>query len=183
MAVSGASQLLYDHAVKDEREEIEVLEAGCGAGIVSIMTALARPSWRITGIDIQPDLIDLARKNAELSQVEPRFITSDIRSHDGSYDLILSNPPWRKMGSGLMSPNRSRNLSRFEILCEMDDVIELILRTLKEDGKAILIYPKERMAELLHKANNVGLDTITELFQTGNKAFFIATIRMGKYYE
>ncbi|HHV37623.1 MAG TPA: methyltransferase domain-containing protein [Candidatus Cloacimonetes bacterium] len=178
MAVSGVSQLLYEEAIKDEREGIALLEAGCGAGIVCVMTALSRPDWHITGIDIQPELIELARTNAALSEVEIEFLVSDIAEHNGKYDLIISNPPWRKKGSGMLSPHHSRNISRFEIHCEMDDVISLILRCLKDDGKALLIYPTERMDELLQKAKNAELDIITNIIQTGNKAFFIATIRM-----
>ena len=183
MAVSGISQLLYEASIKDERENITLLEAGCGAGIVSVMTALSRPDWRITGIDIQPELIDLACKNAALSEVEIDFLVSDIITHQGKYDLIISNPPWRKQDSGRKSPHHSLNISRFEILCGMDDILSLISRCLKDSGKAILIYPIERLDELLEKAKNSGLDIITNVVRTGTKAFFIATLSMENQYE
>jgi tRNA1(Val) A37 N6-methylase TrmN6 len=140
-------------------ENLSVLELGSGNGIISIMLVHYRPSWQITGIEIQPELAKLSLKNAELAEVKVEFKEADFRIFNSSkkFDLIVSNPPFYPVKSGKISPIQERAISRHEISCNMSDVFQAVKRNLKQDGKAFLLYPEERMLELEKNVKKVDL--------------------------
>ena len=59
----------------------KVLEAGCATGAVSLLLAMKHRNIRVTGVDIQPELIELANLNASNNDLSDRvtFIAGDIR--------------------------------------------------------------------------------------------------------
>lgn len=181
LGASLASQLLYD-AIIDEfgPQALRVLELGCGSGIVSIMCALARPRWQITAIDIQPHLIALAKANARDCQVDIAWQIQDLKQHRGEYDLIIANPPWQKLGSGLMSPSESRNLSRFELACSMADLTAKLQQCLAPSGSALLIYPQSRNEDLIRSLDNTLLDIKKQYKHHGKNSYVISLIRHGR---
>jgi tRNA1(Val) A37 N6-methylase TrmN6 len=162
--VSQASDTLQKAALEFAGEQCpRVLELGSGNGIVSIMLALQRPHWKIDAIEIQPGLHALAVKNAALCNVRVNFMPFDLRDYDSGqkYDLIVSNPPWQKHGTGRQSNYPSRNISRHEISCAVPDVLNCAKRNLHPAGALILIYPGNREGEIRSQAENSLLDIIS----------------------
>ncbi len=74
-----------------------IIEIGTGSGIIAVMLALKHPQISITATDINPKAIELARKNAEKFGVAERirFVeTSYLDGIDGTFELLVSNPPY-----------------------------------------------------------------------------------------
>jgi SAM-dependent methyltransferase len=92
-----------------------VLEVGCGPGRLSIRLA-HRYGLDVTGLDLDPAMIERARANAERSQEGderlPEFIVGDVASlafPDGSFDLVvstLSMHHWADPKAGLTDLDR-----------------------------------------------------------------------------
>ena len=77
------------------KSQIHVLDVGTGSGCIAISLKKAHPEWQVTGIDISPQAIDIARQNASRNNVEIDFQIMDIFSdYNGDFDLIVSNPPY-----------------------------------------------------------------------------------------
>jgi release factor glutamine methyltransferase len=69
-----------------------VLEIGCGSGIVSLSWARSNA---VTGVDINPDAVELSKENALKNNLQASFIQSDLFSNvNGKFDVILFNPPY-----------------------------------------------------------------------------------------
>ncbi|MBW6513309.1 MAG: methyltransferase [Candidatus Syntrophosphaera sp.] len=179
-AVSHASDSLRKAALalRDE-QQLRVLELGSGCGIVSIMLALARPGWEIEALEIQPELHALACENASRLGLQIQFLLSDLRqySSDEPYSLIVSNPPWQKTGSGRYSPLQSRNVSRFELECALQDVLDCVRRNLAPEGDALLLYPASRAEDIRVAAAKTLLDIISLSPAAGLKRHLICHIR------
>lgn len=160
---------------------LEVLELGCGCGIISIMLSLVQKQWHVMGIDIEPAFINLAILNNQLCRTSCSFIESDLRDLSKSlynrFDLVLSNPPWQKKGSGHLSPNRLRAISRHEILCTMEDVLSACQLSIKPDGKVWLVYPTIRKEDLFMATKNSLLDIIDILEPTDSNDYFISILK------
>jgi len=76
-----------------------VADIGTGTGILAITLAAEFPQSRVIGTDLSPDAIALARENAtalETNNVE--FVECDLLPEPGSFDLIISNPPYIPTG-------------------------------------------------------------------------------------
>ncbi len=89
---------------KCENKEItNVLDIGTGSGCIAIALKKAHPEWQVTGIDISPEAIAVAKENALRNNVEVDFLVADIFSdeieetftfHLSPFTLIVSNPPY-----------------------------------------------------------------------------------------
>lgn len=77
------------------QSSIRVLDVGTGSGCIAIALKKTHPEWQVTGIDISPEAIDVARENAKRNGVEVTFQVADIFSDSiGDFDLVVSNPPY-----------------------------------------------------------------------------------------
>lgn len=89
------------------------LDVGCGSGTSSI--ALAQAGWGVTGIDLAPRAIRLARQKAMLAGVSVNFQVADFlrfRPEASSYDLVLDIGCFH----GLTLPQRVDYLHKVERL-------------------------------------------------------------------
>jgi len=75
--------------------EPQVLDVGTGSGALALAVKAARPDASVTATDISADALALARRNAERSGLEVRFLASDLLDAvSGRLHLIVSNPPY-----------------------------------------------------------------------------------------
>ena len=80
-----------------EGKALKVLDVGTGSGCIAIALKKAHPSWSVTGIDISPEAIAIARENARRNKVEVHFEVVDIfdfNEENPKYDVVVSNPPY-----------------------------------------------------------------------------------------
>ena len=73
-----------------------VLDLGCGLGVVGIILGTFNKDINIDMVDINERAIDLAKNNLVLNNVKANVFVSDIYSNiDNKYDFIITNPPIR----------------------------------------------------------------------------------------
>ena len=131
----------------------KILEAGCAAGAVSLLIAkkFINKNIHITGLEIQRDLIELARLNAKNNNLDEKinFIEGDLRDKNllprESFDCLVINPPYSSMRAGRKSNDISRSTARLEMTCTLDDVGELAFRILKSRGRLFAVFASSRL--------------------------------------
>ena len=100
----------FKFQISNFKSPIKVLDVGTGSGCIAISLKKAHPEWSVTGIDISPEAIEVARENARRNNVEINFYVADILSpsmgeSEGAsnlkfqistlqYDVVVSNPPY-----------------------------------------------------------------------------------------
>ncbi|QCX52390.1 peptide chain release factor N(5)-glutamine methyltransferase [Elizabethkingia sp. JS20170427COW] len=77
-------------------KEISILDIGTGSGCIAISLAKRLPKAKVTALDYSEEALAVARKNADLHQVNLQFIQMDYLHHvlPKKYDIIVSNPPY-----------------------------------------------------------------------------------------
>lgn len=147
--------LLLAHFVRLRVGE-NVLEMGAGSGVISLILAGRWAGIHITGIDIQESLVDMADRSIALNgfgdKINVRRVdVKEIKAAfpPESFDVIIANPPYRKINSGRINPNREKALARHEIVGSAREFLQAAGYILKPSGRAYIIYPASRMAELL----------------------------------
>jgi tRNA1Val (adenine37-N6)-methyltransferase len=154
--VSLDALLLADFARADDTRLGSVLDLGCGGGVIGLALAVADPTAQVTGVEIQPDMAAIARRNARLNGAGERvkIIQGDLtRPRDlplepGTFDLVVSNPPFHS-GEGRVSRDPARALARQELACTVDDIAAVAHRFVRPRGRASFVFPADRLADLL----------------------------------
>ena len=105
--------------------------------------------------EIQEQYAELIRRNARLNGMEEGLavVCSDIRdasSEDtcGEVDVVFSNPPYMRRGSGKVNLHDEKTVARHEVFGGIDDFCRAGARLLKYGGDFYAVYPPDRLAEL-----------------------------------
>ena len=109
--------LLADFAVL--RSGQEVLDIGTGCGIIPLLMVNRESKLKITGIEIQSSLAAIAKKNVSKNKKQIKILNGDfldkkLTFSTEQFDLIISNPPYRKINSGRMNLNEGKAIARHE---------------------------------------------------------------------
>jgi tRNA1Val (adenine37-N6)-methyltransferase len=136
-----------------------VADLGTGCGVMPLVLARREPTVACVGVEFQPDMAALARENASANGFADRITieTADILQHkslfpNSSFDLVLSNPPYRTPGSGKVSPRAGRDLARHESTAGLADFLAAAKYLVKPSGRIGMIYHPERLAEFVAAA-------------------------------
>ena len=134
----------------------KILDLGTGCGVIPLILSYRHPETSIIGIEIQQDLASIAMTNIKENSLEERIriFCMDMKEvsqqvTNGPVDLIVSNPPFRKTKSGRINPDSERAIARHELKATLADVMETAGRMLRTMGRLVLIYPAERLADIL----------------------------------
>ena len=142
-----------------------IMDLGTGCGIIPLILTFQKRAEKVIGVEIQSSLADLARRNATLNRLASRikiwekdFKKLEGKIWKGTFDLVLSNPPYRKMGTGRVNPRQEKALARHEFKATLQDVLRAAQYLLKEKGRLTMIYPASRAAELLEEMGKFHLE-------------------------
>jgi len=142
-----------------------LLDLGSGCGIIPLILAYRHVEVRITGVEVQPELAELADMNVSNNSMQDRIriIHEDLRRLslemvNGPVDWIVSNPPYRRAASGRVNPDSQRALARHEINVNLQQLIHTTRRLLRTGGRFTTIYPSERAVDLLSEMRSAGLE-------------------------
>ena len=133
------------------------VDLGTGTGIIPILMRAKTKAGRLYGLEIQPKVADMARRSVELNDIsnEVIVITGDIREYKEVFaellnrvDTVTSNPPYMKLGSGILNPEDTRTISRHELMCSLKDVCRAAAALLKTGGHFYMVHRPLRLAEI-----------------------------------
>jgi tRNA1Val (adenine37-N6)-methyltransferase len=133
-----------------------IADLGAGSGIIGLLLSGKYPNATVKLVELQKSLYHLAEKNIKLNGLEDRVkaVCADIKEikinePSLSYDLIVSNPPFRKPGSGLLSLGEEKAVARHELRLTFSDLAEAAAHLLKPGGRFSLIFHPERLPEIM----------------------------------
>lgn len=128
------------------------LDLGCGAGAASLAYLARVPGGRVTGIEIDPGLAELARANAEANGWADRFaveigdVAALVRT---GFDLVLSNPPYLEAARADPSPDPASRRADVEGDLPLGGWVAAALKALKPRGTLVFVQRADRLADLL----------------------------------
>ncbi|HEX7519419.1 MAG TPA: methyltransferase [Candidatus Deferrimicrobium sp.] len=104
-----------------------VLDLGTGCGVMLLLLSRLAPGMLAgTGVELQEDLLDFARRNFRDNCPDGRLfaVPGDFRREipgiePGSFDLVVSNPPYGRAGHGRRNPDPGKESARHEVTCAL----------------------------------------------------------------
>jgi len=160
--------LLADFAVKFSKGLVADLGTGCG--IVALAMLTQNPKITVVGLEIQQILATQAFRNGKLNKLTERFmvVQGDVKNipfKDASFDVVVSNPPFRKPRTGLLSPDATKAIAKTQLLVSLKDIVGTASYLLKPKGSFIVVYPASLCTELLLVLRRNGLEPKNMRFQ------------------
>ncbi len=138
------------------KDGASVLDLGTGTGIIPLLLEAKTGAAHLTGLEIQQDSADMARRSVALNGLEDKIdiVTGDIKEAGSlfdaaSFDVITCNPPYMIGKHGIANPQDAKAIARHEILCTLEDVISQTARLLKPGGNFYLVHRPFRLAEIM----------------------------------
>lgn len=132
------------------RHDDTILEIGCNNGALLVWADLMKPA-RLDGVEIQKASSELARKNqAEFIQTPGTIYNCAVQDLEaGPYSVVFCNPPFFVSGSAKDLLETPRNIARFELKLNLEELVQHSFRLLKSSGRLFLVYRPDRLQEVM----------------------------------
>lgn len=138
------------------RQGEQALDLGTGTGIIPILLEAKSEGRHFTGLEIQPEMADMARRSVAYNHLESKIeiVTGDIKEAGrlfdlASFDVVTSNPPYMNDAHGLKNPDLPKAIARHEILCTLEDVVRSAAILLKPGGRFYMVHRPHRLIEII----------------------------------
>ena len=142
----------FARAKKQER----CLDLGCGNGIIPILMEAKTEGKHFTGLEIQPESADMARRSVALNGLQDRIdiVEGDIKDASkifgaSSFHVVTTNPPYMTAQHGLTNVYEAKTIARHEVLCNLEDIIRESARLLMPGGRFYIVHRPFRLAEII----------------------------------
>jgi len=142
-----------------------VADLGTGCGVVASLLA-RRPEVRsVVGIELQPYLARLARRNAVLNNLQDKVcvVVADLRQVErvfrpASFAALVVNPPYYPAGSGRLNPETTIALARHELSLTLPELARACAYLVKPRGRVNVVFLASRLVELMVEFRRLGLE-------------------------
>ena len=134
----------------------KAIDLGTGNGIIPILLSAKTEGEHFTGLEIQPENVDIAVRSVKYNNLEEKIdiVEGDIVSASAQFgrsvfDVVTSNPPYMIGQHGLTNPDSAKAIARHEVKCTFEDVARETAALLKPGGRFYLVHRPFRLAELI----------------------------------
>ena len=138
------------------KEGDRVIDLGTGTGIIPILMEAKTRASDLTGLEIQPESADMARRSVELNHLESkiRIVTGDIKEASSlfgaaTFDVVTSNPPYMTEHHGITNEKSPKAIARHELLCTLEDVISQAAKLLRPGGSFYMVHRPFRLVDIM----------------------------------
>ena len=152
----GIDSVLLSDFAKNIKKGSKVLDLGTGTGIIPILLCGKTELKKIVGVEIQEEVSNMAKRSIKLNNLENRFeiINENILNLNNIYknqtfDVVVTNPPYKKNGTGIVNEDEKKIISRHEITAKLEDFIKIAKDLLKDKGEFYMVHRPERLVDIL----------------------------------
>lgn len=150
----GIDAVLLAHMV-EARSCDRVLDIGTGNGILPLLLYGYGKGVHFDGVEVQPQVADLARRSVDLNGLK-----DSITIHTGSiadykappYDVIVTNPPYLRAGTGARAKRSAQAIARTESSLTLSVLFQAARKLLKERGSLYMIHRPDRLVDIIAEA-------------------------------
>lgn len=146
--------LLSDYA--RVRKQSKVIDLCSGTGIIPILLEAKYSPEYIEGVEYQDDCAEMAMRSVRMNHLEDKIKirqgdVKEIRAlyPQDSFDYVTCNPPYMTGNHGLTNGDYGKAISRHEILCSLNDVVQAAKWLLKPSGHFVMVHRPFRLAEII----------------------------------
>jgi len=152
----GIDSVILSDFAKEIKAGSTVLDLGTGTGIIGLLLCGKSKLKNVIGVEIQKHVADMAERSIKLNGLENKFqiINEDINNlgkiiDKQSIDVVVTNPPYKKINTGVTNINEAKLISRHEVKCTLEEIIKISEQLLKYDGAFYMVHRPDRLTDIL----------------------------------
>ena len=152
----GIDRVLLSDFAKNMRKNSKVIDLGTGTGIINILLSGKTTAKELVGVEVQEEVADMAKRSVKLNGVEGKIEILnknilDLKNiyNKGYFDVVVTNPPYKKINTGLINEENKKMISRHEITANLRDFIHISSYLLKDHGEFFMVHRPERLVDIL----------------------------------
>ena len=172
----GIDSILLTDFAKEMKQNSRVIDLGTGTGIIPILLSKKTNNNTFYGIEIQQEVANMAERSVRLNNLENdiKIINTNIKDlkekfKKGSFDVVTSNPPYKKINTGIVNLNDKKLISRHEITASLEDFIEIASFLLKDYGEFYMVHRPDRLVDIFTIMRNKKIEPKKIKFVYPNK--------------
>lgn len=142
-----------------------VMDLCTGTGIIPILLEAKTEGSHFTGLEIQEESVEMARRSVRLNGLEDKVTIDfgDVKNTEAlyrasSFDVVTVNPPYMNEGGGLKNGYSPKTIARHEVLCSLEDVVKAAARLLVPQGRLYMVHRPHRLTDIMVTLRNHRLE-------------------------
>ena len=174
----GIDSILLTDFAKEIKENLKIIDLGTGTGIIPILLSGKTKNNNFVGVEIQEDVAEMATRSVKLNKLEDKIEILNMNILDlknkykkGSFDVVVTNPPYKKINTGLVNDDDNKIISRHEMTASLDDFINTASYLLKDFGEFYMVHRPDRLVDIFEamRKNKIEPKKIKFVFPNKNK--------------
>lgn len=152
----GIDSVLLVNFAKEIKKQSKILDLGTGTGIIPILLSGKVELKKAIGVEIQKDVASMAKRSVSLNNLDDKIeiINENVINIGKLYpkqyfDVVITNPPYKKMGTGIINESEAKIISRHEITANLEDFIKTARDMLKDKGEFFMVHRPERLVDII----------------------------------
>ena len=159
----GVDSVLLTEFAKDMKKNKTIVDLGTGTGIIGILLSKKVEASKVIGIEIQKDVAEMASRSVELNNLQNtmQILNEDVKNlslEKNSFDYVVTNPPYKKLGTGIINKEDKQIISRHETTVNLDEWIKVASNLLKDNGAIYMVHRPERLNEIIENLRKYRLE-------------------------
>lgn len=133
-----------------------IVEFGTGTGIIPLLLSQKADFKKMYAFEVQEEVADMAKRSVALNQLTDKIeiICDNLKSSlnyvaSGTVDAVVTNPPYMSSNMGLKNPSDRKAISRHEILCTLEDIIQNASKLLRFRGRFFMVHRPSRLVDII----------------------------------
>ena len=187
----GIDSVLISDFAKNIKN-VNVIDLGTGTGIISILLSGKTENCNFVGVEIQSDVAEMASRSIKLNNLENKIKIinkniSDLKDiyERKSFDVVVTNPPYKKINTGILNDENKKIISRHEVKGSLEDFIHISSYLLKDYGEFYMVHRPERLVDIFSsmRANKIEPKKIRFVYPSKDKKanlVLIKGVKLGK---
>ena len=184
----GVDSVLLTEFARDMKKNKTIVDLGTGTGIIGILLSKKVEASKIMGVEIQKDVANMAKKSVELNNLQNimQILNEDVKNlslEKNSFDYVVTNPPYKKKGTGIINREDKQIISRHETTVNLEEWIKVSSHLLKDNGAIYMVHRPERLNEIIENLRKYRLEPkrIRFVYPKINKNSNLVLIKAVKY--
>ncbi len=152
----GMDAVILANFVEVSKKNALICDLGSGTGILSILiTAKNQNVEKVYGIEIQKEMAEMSERSVLFNDLQNKIqiLNEDLvglseKGWKKKFDIVVTNPPYKKYNTGLTNENVQKLISRHEVKCNLENVIMESSKMLKDEGIFYMVHRPERLVDI-----------------------------------